>query len=887
MASRHPQRNILAIALFSAIASLAAPVAAQEPADAEEETRTLATLTVTAQKREEALQDVPISVTVLDEQLIQDTGVRDIKDMQILVPGLTVTSTQSEAITTARIRGIGTVGDNVGLESSVGIVIDGVYRPRNSVGFGDLGQIERIEVLKGPQGTVFGKNTSAGVINVVTRRPSYTQSVEGEVTVGNYGATGVAGSYNDSFSDSTAFSIFAAKRERDGWMHVETGNGPRTEDRDYDQNFHTVRGKLLFEPSDTFNVLFSADYTSREENCCTAVQTVVGDSALVLAAINGGQRAVAAPGSDPFDRIAYSNRPTTQDIKDKGVSAEVNWDPGWFGNARLTSITASRDWQAINGLDYDFSTADILYRNPREDESFTGFKSFSQEFRLTGSTDRVDWMVGLFYADEDLDRTETYRVGPQYEPYVSTLITRLVLGALAQQLAPMAVDLSNPHLFLSEVSGQTFGTNFSGLGAHDRYHQNAKSLALFTNNTWHATEALDLTFGLRYTREEKELASRYSNPNGSIGCGAMLANPAARVGGALNQRIPGLAMLPAETQAAIVGGAAQQIVGYSCLPWTNPLHVMRRDAGGALLGGNTFQSNEEKEWSGTLKAAYRWNQNVMTYASAARGYKGGGFNLDRVQSSDGQSISGAGIQPVVDTSFPAEFVDSYELGAKTTWAGGTLLLNATLFHQEYEDFQLNSFLGTSFVVRSIPEVTSTGLDAEILWQPSTVPGLTLQGGLMYADTTFGNTIPGGDFVERTPLSDSGALYKLPGATMPFAPEWSGSASVTYEWGMASNLVGRFNVGAKFMGDYNTGSDLDVEKMQDGYAIVNARVGIGRDDGRWMLELWGTNVTDTEYVQVGFDGPLQALFPDPGNSFNTYNAFLGAPRMYGVTLRVRY
>src|SRR5690606_25988913 len=326
MASRHPQRNILAIALFSAIASTAAPVVAQEPADAEDQTRTLATLTVTAQKREEALQDVPISVTVLDEQLIRDTGVRDIKDMQILVPGLTVTSTQSEAITTARIRGIGTVGDNVGLESSVGIVIDGVYRPRNSVGFGDLGQIERIEVLKGPQGTVFGKNTSAGVINVVTRRPSFTQSVEGEVTVGNYGALGVAGSYNDSFSDSTAFSIFAAKRERDGWMHVETGNGPRTEDRDYDQNFHTVRAKLLFEPSDTLDIQFSADYTSREENCCTAVQTVVGDSALVLAAINGGQRAVAAPGSDPFDRIAYSNRPTTQDIKDKGVSAEVNWD---------------------------------------------------------------------------------------------------------------------------------------------------------------------------------------------------------------------------------------------------------------------------------------------------------------------------------------------------------------------------------------------------------------------------------------------------------------------------------------------------------------------------------------------------------------------------------
>src|SRR5690606_35762403 len=279
------------------------PGAAQEAAA--DEPATLATMTVTAQKREEQMQDVPIAVTSLSQPLLQDNGVRDIKDMQILVPGLTVTSTQNEAITTARIRGIGTVGDNVGLESSVGVVIDGVYRPRNSVGFGDLGQIERIEVLKGPQGTVFGKNTSAGVINVVTRRPSYTQSAEAEITVGNYGAMGVAGSYNDALGDNAAFSVYAAKRKRDGWMDVETGAGPRTEDEDYDQNFHTLRGKLLLEPTDTLNILFSGDFTNRDENCCTAVQTVVGQSAMVLNAVAGHQ-AVAAPGDDPFDRVAYS-----------------------------------------------------------------------------------------------------------------------------------------------------------------------------------------------------------------------------------------------------------------------------------------------------------------------------------------------------------------------------------------------------------------------------------------------------------------------------------------------------------------------------------------------------------------------------------------------------
>ena len=856
MVNASPRHKALSLAVFTALCASSHAYAQQAAAPAaEEEPTTLATMTVTAQKREEAMQDVPIAITAISEQLLQDTGVRDIKDLQVLVPGLTVTSTQSEAITTARIRGIGTVGDNVGLESSVGVVIDGVYRPRNSVGFGDLGQLERIEVLKGPQGTVFGKNTSAGVINVVTRRPSYTQSAEGEITAGNYGSLGVSGSYNDALGDMAAFNIYAAKRKRDGWMDVRTGAGPRRETDDNDQNFHTMRAKLLLEPSENVEIMVSGDFTSREENCCAAVQTTVGATAAILNRLVGGQ-AVAAPGDDPFDRVAYSNRPTTQDIKENGVAVEVNWDSSWFGGATLTSITAQREWEAINGLDYDFSTADILYRVADEDESFTGFKTFSQEFRLTGATERIDWMVGAFYTDEDLDRTETYRIGPHYEPYLSVALLSIINPALGT--SPTAP------LFLSQASGRPFGTVFAGLGALDTYQQSAKSTALFTNNTWHATDALDLTLGLRYTREKKTLISNYSNPNGGAGCGSMLANPAQVVA----------ALVARGLTVAQASAAAPTVLGYGCLPWANPLHnAPSRD---------TVQSREEKEWSGTVKAAYRWNDNVMTYGSFARGYKGGGFNLDRVQSSNGLSSGSAnGIQPVLDTSFGGEFVDSYELGAKTTWLDGNLLLNATLFHQKYEDFQLNSFLGTSFVVRSIPEVTSQGLDAELMWQPKSIRGLMLQSGLMYADTTYGDTIPGGDFVSPT-----GALYKLPGSQMSFAPKWSGSASVTYEWDVGS-LMARFNIGAKYVSEYNTGSDLDPEKMQSAYTVANARFGIGAQDQRWMLEFWGTNITDEEYVQVGFDGPLQNVSPAPNNPFNTFNAFLGAPRMYGVTFRVRY
>ncbi len=190
--------------------------------------RSVDEIVVTAQKRTENLQNVPIVVTTVSHQLLQDTGVKDIKDLALLAPGLLVTSTSSEASTTARIRGIGTVGDNAGLESSVGIVIDGVYRPRNGVGFGDLGDVERIEVLKGPQGTLFGKSATAGVINIITAAPKDTFGLNAELEGGNYGAIGGAAEVTGPLTDTLSASLYFADRQRDGYFDVDTGGGPRT-----------------------------------------------------------------------------------------------------------------------------------------------------------------------------------------------------------------------------------------------------------------------------------------------------------------------------------------------------------------------------------------------------------------------------------------------------------------------------------------------------------------------------------------------------------------------------------------------------------------------------------------------------------------------------------
>ncbi len=832
---RTPQRTTLNRAVLMVLIGLSsAPAAWAQDASAEEEASTLDMITVTAQKREEALQDVPVVVTALSEQLLEDNGVRDIKDLQGLVPGLTVTSTQSEAQTTARIRGVGTVGDNAGLESSVGVVIDGVYRPRNGVGFGDLGELERIEVLKGPQGTLFGKNTSAGVINVITKRPSYNQGAEAELTVGNYGAVGVSASYTDAFNDNAAFRVFAAKRKRNGFLDVSTGAGPRQEREDQDQNFHTFRGQVLLEPTDTLDINLSYDFTNRDENCCATVTTIRGPTAAIIDALapDSGVALVA----DPFARRAFTNRSSAQNIKDNGFSAQIDWETPWFGGATLTSITAQRDWESTNGLDFDYSTADLFYRAPQKSDNFTGFDTFSQEIRMAGTSDKFDWLVGMFYADEQLTRNEAYRISSAYEPYLSI--------ALLSRINPILGTSPTAPLFLSQASGRPFGTVFAGLSANDRYKQESKSLAFFTNNTWRATDAFDVTLGLRYTREEKELASRYTNPNGGLGCGAMLTNPAQVVA----------ALVARGLTVAQASAAAPSVVGFACLPWTNVRHN----------GRTTDQERDEKEWSGTLKLAYRWNDTVMTYFSAARGYKAGGFNLDRVQSNTGLSSGTSGIVPVNDTSFGGEFVDSFELGAKSTWMGGNLLLNATLFHQEYSDFQLNSFLGTSFVVRSIPKVTSQGIDADLLFKKG---GWMVQAGMTYADTKYGNDL----------LPDTD-LRLLPGNRPSFAPKWSGVASIGYDWDIGSKLKAGANVGAKYMSEYNTGSDLDPEKAQDGYTLANARFSIGSREDRWSLEFWSQNLTDEEYYQVVIDAPLQT---------GSWNGFLGAPRTYGMTFRVKY
>ena len=764
-------------------------------------------LVVTAQRREQNLQDVPIVVTTVNAQQLQDAGVRDIKDLTIVTPGLTVTTTSNSAITSARIRGVGTVGDNVGLESSVGVIIDEVFRPRNGVAFSDLGELERIEVLKGPQGTLFGKNTTAGVINVITKRPSFTFGATSEATVGDFNQFGASTSVTGPLSETVAGRLYVAARNRDGYYDNATIKDPNN------NHFYTGRGQILWRASEAADVNLAVDYTKRHEACCGAVQIRNGATApLVLALAPGG---IANP-PNPDALRDYSNRDQTKDIVDYGASAIVNWDTGMLGGARLTSITSARNWKQTGGGDIDWTSADILYSpelNTGGDHGYTQFKTYTQEFRLSGQTDKLNWVAGAFFSKEELTlHVRTVTFGNQFEQYLAGLLG----GAGAFQA-----------LTGRPIGG---GAYAPGQGQNDTYSQDEKGAAVFTNVSYKLTDALEVTGGLRYTWEKKDLDTRWSNTDNATGCAGAVA------------RFP---------TSALPGYAAL------CPTSANPRF--------GQIGTNS-QHKKENALTGTAKISYRFTPEVLTYASYAHGYKAGGFNLDRI-APGAQSAGGFGrpAEPVLNTSFAEETVNSYEVGVKNTLLDRSLLLNATVFYQEYKDFQLNAFNGLVFTVASVPKVISKGVDSDFYWF-TPVDGLTLNGGVTYAMTYYPTS---------TPRSLGG---NLPGSRLSLAPLWSVSLAGTYEHQISENLMGRVSVNGKYVSSYNTGSDLNPIKNQPGFTLVNGRIGIGPQDKKWQFEVWGQNLTDERYYQVAFDAVFQS---------GSYDAFLGMPRTYGATVRFTY
>jgi outer membrane receptor protein involved in Fe transport len=898
----------------------------QQPVDSSD-------IVVTATRRNQALSDVPLAVSAVTGENLANSGAHDIRQLNQLSPSLLVSSTSSEGgAAVARIRGIGTVGDNPGLEGSVGIFIDGVYRARAGMALTELGPLERIEVLRGPQGTLFGRNTSAGLISVITAQPRFDPEISGAIEIGNYDERRAELSVTGPVSSTVAARLDAVYLKRDGFLK-DVISGRDVNDR----NRWLLRGQVLFQPSDSLSDRIVVDYTRRREECCAATYlpahdfTAAGEQPSTIAAIERGLGAFINDNTFRRRVSITPGRDYDSDVDDWGASNELSYD---FGGVSLTSITAYRYNKYDRGQDADFNNLDILFR-ASDGNSFNRFKTFTQELRLNGKAfdNRLDWLVGAYFANENLHVKDNLAYGNDYGRYSNCLVSASFAGASGQ---PGLLDTTNPTCFNTAIAGALFasplfpaaskpalaafarlgafggapftnsgftnlaialggapfvGSTLNGSALDDLWKQKSNNWALFTHNIFSITNTIDLTVGARYTHEKKKLRGNLADDN--VLCGFFSA------------AIPSLQTLPCVS------------------PTVGPAGLAISD------------SKSENKLSGTVVLSWKPTPSLLTYASYSRGYKAGGFNLDRsalfrANGAGGTSGSGAicssPVQPgcggIVasgsDLQFKPETNDAFELGAK--YNGPGFDVNVALFHELFRNFQLNTFNGLNFVVENINSckhsldgadedndattgtctggtragVRSQGVEVEAFTRPMRY--LDLNAGVTYADTKYRHNLVGANGRALT-----SALFALPGQRLSNSNLWTLTGAVAWTPPIGgSGLSALVYADARHMSGFNTGSDLDVEKFQPAFTVVNARVGVRGRDNNWSIELWAQNLFDENYRQVAFDAPVQGAGTTGGNNTRTgvirgfypranqlFGAFLGEPRTFGITFRAKF
>ena len=902
-----------ALAPQAAFAQSQASESQLENADVEDN----AVIIVTAQGRAQVLADVPVAVSAVSGETLQNSGTSDIRELNQVAPSLLVSSTGNEANGSARIRGIGTVGDNPGLESSVAVFVDGVYRSRSGSALSELGPLDRVEILRGPQGTLGGRNASAGLISIYTAPPEFEFSGYGAFTYGNYDAIKVEGGVNAPFSDTIAARVDGVYFKRDGFYN-DVVNNVKINNRDR----YLVRGQLLFEPTEDLTFRLVGDYSKKDEACCAAtfVQPDFAPLARVSPGLDpfrrpvGGSPALTSTGNpiipillglgqnrnaltqSTFDRDIYitPGRSYEGETEDYGISGELNWD---FGNVSLTSITGYREYSNFQGSDTDYTQVDLLYRAPNEFGGARAFETFTQELRLTGTAfnDRLDWLVGGYYANEDLTVKDNLRFGSQYGTFANCRIALAINPALANPGATNCFGANIAALTLANGGAGAFGpatplivgaiNNLAQVrdrgSTGDQYNQNSENFALFTHNILHITDNIDLTLGLRYTNEKKTLDATFGNDN--VFCPANrtllrpLFTPTVDTNG---DGVPDLAPL---------GGLAGGLLALSC----------QGNSTSELNGVSIADERKEDEFTGTAILSWKPTDDLMTYASYSRGYKAGGFNLDRSALSNPVLFNAAAINPSV-LQFAEETVNAYEVGAK--YSTREFGLSIAAFRQEFTNFQLNTFNGSVFLVQNInscddnlggadqdasaatgacnpdavaPGVIAQGVEVEATVNPATDLGFTF--GFTYSDTSYEDNLIGND--SGVPLDP--ALRLLPGDNLSNAPQIVATSSVTWTPPLGnSGMEGLVFFNVRMTSDYNTGSDLLYGKEQDGFAIVNGRIGVTNIADRFAVEGWVQNLFDVDYTQVAFNTPFVA--PQ-----QTYSAFLAEPRTYGITVRGKF
>jgi len=660
------QKSCLALAVASIFAGSMAQAAIEE-------------IIVTANKREQTLQDIPVSVTVTTGDTISKAAIQDIIDLQSVVPTLRVSQLQSSTNTSFSIRGFGNGSNNEGIEPSVGVFIDGVYRSRAGSSISDLPRLERVEVLSGPQSILFGKNASAGVISIVTPKPSGETGGYIEASLGNIGYKNTKALFESAISEDLSFDVSANMTQRDGYFTNVAGGAAMNERERWG-----VRGQVSWTPTDNTEVRIIADYDEIDEVCCGVSNLVNGPTGAVIGLLGGE----LVP-EQPFAyRIAADIDPFNE-VENGGVSIQIDVD---YDNFVLTSITSQRFSDTFEALDIDFTSAPLTQTSPND----LNVDTFSQEIRLTSTGDGdLSWMVGAFYFDEDVKYDSEVLWGPQARNYFDALVAGLgAPGALGAVEAGI------------QVPAGTFFAN--GTGAQDSFTQDDQSSSIFGQFDLLLNEQLTLTAGFNYTEAKKEVTVSQVNTN------AFAAVPAAFVGAlsALQGTLPPVVNLPnsiedntsddSDTTYTLrlaydlndsVNIYGSYATGFKASSWNlsrdsgpNAADLAALQAAGLttnapnLSAGSRFASPEESEvYELGLKAVFeRGSFNMAIFDQNIKGFQSSIFN------GTGFELRNAGMQSTKGIEFDLAYypIDSLKLG-----------LAGTLLDPLYDEFVGGGFEG--------------------------------------------------------------------------------------------------------------------------------------------------------------------------------------------------
>lgn len=814
---------------------------------------------VTATKREQDIQDVPIAVTALNADQLQNAGIVDIRALQTLSPSINLNSTQTESGgTTMRIRGVGTTGNNAGLESAVGVFIDGVYISRPAIALGELLDVQQVEILRGPQGTLFGRNTSAGALTITTRAPDLQDfGAFGSMTAGSIAdgddiglLSAQVGVNIPIVEDQFAIRVAAAGRTRDGLL-TSTFDGADVNTRDR----YVVRASALWQATPDLSFRFIADHQEGQDDCCDAVilreSPIVAGGAYTAAGLpaHGG---APASGLDAFNNRISNSEGFADPGEQTGYSLQADWDLSF---ASLTYIGSYRESEsAPNVQNSDFTGLNVFSVGgataPGDNPNGGSTEYTSHELRLAGELGRLDWMVGYYTSTEDISVLAELTLGSAFQANLNANLIALYplaggAAALQAALTPSLGALGAAAFIANPASFYSGGAPSTGAFARNLFTQEGDSTSFFTHNTFAVTDRLDLTVGARYVEETKDgsydqLAA--SNP----ACLNALVNP----------------LVPA------TGALGQVAVGYLCFPFAAPATTPI-----APEFSNTF---EDEEVVYTVNASYAFTDDVRAYASFTHGFKSGGFNLD-------PTAAGFGADP----RFDSEMVDAYELGLKTELFDNRLRANFALFRSEMEDFQVLEFTGVQFVTFNVPNVIAEGAEMELFG--SLTDDLSASLAVTYSDARYPE--------DCAPATAPITVRSLCGSSLTNAPEWVSVLGFDYDRDVFGDLRFFLSGSVRYESDrrtstqaYNVPSSGPVRQnllandIQDANTKVNLRLGIGGQDQRWSLEVWGTNIFDEQTRNVTFNVPLRGL-----DSLGTAarGAFLEEPAIYGITLRANY